>query len=143
MKGEQYMFSTKINERIDTIMYKTRTSLGPLLFKVFTCTLSIILPNPQHSLAHRKKYIGDTHAYINPKKTDYVMTKLNCFHNQIQLTYTISAFCFLNIQTRKVNYEKLQTTAFIKWKRETLKNLKERFILICSNHYLSQKELDY
>ena len=110
-----------------------------------------------------KRYIDDTHAYIKPSKIDYLMKKLNTYHEQIQFTYELEKYqriSFIDVSIRRLTNGKLETTVFRKetntdvymnwnshapmqWKIGTLKNLVKRSIIICSDQHLLQKELDY
>ena len=64
--------------------------LGPLLANVFMCSLEeSTVPTLKDCLVHSKRYVDDTHVYIEPDKTDYVMKKLDTYHQQIQFTYEL------------------------------------------------------
>ena len=100
---------------------------------------------------------------MEPNKIDYVMKKLNTYHQQIQFTYELEKYqhiSFLDVSIRRLTNEKLETIIFRKekntdvymnwnshvrmqWKIGTLKNLLKRSIIICSDQHLLQKELDY
>ena len=138
--------------------------LGPLLANVSMCSLEeAIVPTLKDCLVHWKRYVDDTHAYIEPEKIDYVMKKLNTYHQQIQFTYEIEKYqriSFLDVSIRRLTNGKLKTTVFRKetntdiymnwnshapmqWKIGTLKNLVKRSIIICSDQHLLQIELDH
>ena len=64
--------------------------LGPLLANVFLCSLEqSTIPTLKDCLAHWKRYIDDTPAYIKSGKIDFVMKKMNTYHQQIQFTYEL------------------------------------------------------
>ena len=55
--------------------------LGLLLANIFMCSLEKpIVPTLKDCLLHWKQYVDDTHAHIKPDKIDYVMKKLNTYH---------------------------------------------------------------
>ena len=137
--------------------------LGPLLANVFMCSLEeAIVPTLKDCLVHWKRYVDDTHVYVEPEKIDYVMEKLNNYHQQIQFTYELEKYqriSFLDVLIRRLTNGKLETTVFrketntyiymnwnshapIQWKIGTLKNVVKRSIIICSDQRLLQKELD-
>ena len=66
---------------------------------------------------HWKRYFDDTYAYIAPHKIDYVMKKLNTYHQQIQFTYNLEKdqrISFLDVSIRRLTTGKLETTVFRK-----------------------------
>ena len=55
--------------------------LGPLLANVFMCSLEdSIVPTLKDCLVHWKRYVDETYVYIEPGKIDYIMKKLNTYH---------------------------------------------------------------
>ena len=40
-------------------------------------------------LCNWKKYVDDTHAYVNPEKVDFILTKRNSYHPNIQFTFEL------------------------------------------------------
>ena len=108
------------------------------------------------------RYVDNTHAYIEPDKPDnYIMKKLNTYHQQIQFTYEFEKYqhiLFCCVSIRRLPNRKLETTVFrketnsdvymnwnshapIQWEIGLLKNLVKRSIIICSDQHLLQKEL--
>ena len=72
---------------------------------------------------HWKRYFDDTHAYIEPEKIDYIMKKLNTYHQQIQFTYELEKYqriLFLDVLIRRLTNRKLETTVF---RKETNTNI--------------------
>ena len=64
--------------------------LWPLLANVFMFPLKeSIVPTLKDCLIYWKRCVDDTHAYIQPYKIDYVMKKLNTYHQQTQFTYEL------------------------------------------------------
>ena len=64
-----------------------------------------------------KKKVDDTHAYIEPDKIDYIMEKLDTYHQQIQFTYELEKYqriSFLDISFRRLTNGKLETIVFRK-----------------------------
>ena len=59
--------------------------------------------------------MDDTHAYIEPDKIDYVMKKLNAYHQQIQFTYELDKYqsiSLLDVSIKRLTNGKLETTVF-------------------------------
>ena len=138
--------------------------LGTLLDNVFMCSSEeTIVPTFKDCLVHWKRYVDDTHAYIEPEKIDYVIKKLNTYHQQIHFTYELDKYqriSFLYVSIRRLTNGKLKKTVFRKetntniymnwnshapmqWKIGTLKNLVNRSIIICSDQHLLRIELDH
>ena len=118
--------------------------LGPVLANIFMISLEeTILPSIKKHVAHWKRHVGDTHAYIDPSKTEFVLKKLNSYHRNIQLTHEIEEnqkITFLDVLIIRTRDNKLETTVFrketntdfyinwnshpsIQWKWGSLKNL--------------------
>ena len=138
--------------------------LGPLLANVFMCSLEEeIVPTLKDSLVHWKRHVDETHAYTGPEKIDYVMKKLNTYHKQIQFICELEKYhCILVLDPsiRRLTNRKLEGKVFSKvtntdiymnwnshapmpWKTDTLKNLVRRSIIICSDQYPLEMELDH
>ena len=63
-------------------------------------------------LVHWKRYVDDTHVYIKPDKTDYVLKKLNTYHKQIQFTYELQKdqrISFLDVSIRRITIRNRET----------------------------------
>ena len=64
--------------------------LGPLLAYIFMTSLEEeVIPKLTLYLFNWKRYVDDTHAYANPKKVDFISTKLNLYHPNIQFTFKL------------------------------------------------------
>ena len=62
--------------------------LGPVLANIFMISLEeAILPSIKKHVAHWKRYVDDTHSYIDPAKIEFVLEKLNSYHPNIQFTH--------------------------------------------------------
>ena len=137
---------------------------GPLLANIFMISLEeAILPSIKKHVAHWKRYVDDTHLYIDPSKIELVLEKLNSHHPNIQFIHGIEEnqkITFLDVLITRTGHNKLETTVFrketntdlyinwnthapIQWKRGALKNLIQRSILICSNGELLEDGLNY
>ena len=69
------------------------------------------------SCVHCKRYVDDTHPYIEPAKIDYIMKKLNTYHEQIQFTYELEKYqhiSVLDVSIKRLTNRKLETKAFRK-----------------------------
>ena len=89
MKDHLYLCKYgKIYIQIDGVAM--RSPLGPLLVKIFLISLKeAILPSLKKHVAHWKRYVDNTHAYIDPSKIGFVLVKLNSHYSNIQFTYKI------------------------------------------------------
>ena len=78
--------------------------MGSLLANVFMRSLEeSIVPTLKDCLVHWKRYVNDTHAYIETDKIDYIIRKLNTYHHQIQITYELENYqriLFLDVSIR-------------------------------------------
>ena len=137
-----------------------RPSVGEHIYDI---SRESILPSIKKDVAHWKRYVDDTHAYINPSKIEFLFEKLNSYQPNIQFTHEIEEnqkITFLDVLITPTRDKKLETTVFrkktntdlyinwnshvpIHWKRGSLKNLIQRSILICSNEKLREDKLDY
>ena len=91
--------------------------LGPVLANIFISLEEAILPSIKKHVAHWKRYVDNTHAYINPSKIEFVLEKLNSYHPNIQFTYEIEEnqkITFLNVLITGARDNKLETTVFRK-----------------------------
>ena len=58
--------------------------LGPLLANIFMISLEeAILSSIKKHVGHWKRYVDDTHAYIDPSKIEFVLEKMNSYHPNI------------------------------------------------------------
>ena len=141
-----------------------RSPLGPLLANAFMSSFEeAIVPTLKDCFVHWKRYVDDTHAYIEPGKIDYVIKKLNTYHQQTQFTYELEKYqriSFLDVSIGRLTKERLERAVFrketntdtymnwkylapLQWKIGTLKNLVKRSIVIFSGQHLLQIELDH
>ena len=64
--------------------------LGPLLANTFMTSLEEeVIPKLAPYLCNWKRYVDDTRAYVNPEKIDFIFTKLNLHHPNIQFTFEL------------------------------------------------------
>ena len=64
--------------------------LGPVLVNIFMIPLEkAILTSIKKHVVHWKRYVEDTHAYIDPSEIEFVLEKLNSYHPNIQFTHKI------------------------------------------------------
>ena len=87
------------------MVFSMGSPLKRLLANVFICSLEeSVVPTLKDCRVHWKRYVDDTYAYIEPHKIDYVMKKLNTYHQQIQLTYKLEKdqrISFLDVSIRR------------------------------------------
>lgn len=91
------------------------SSLGSFLANVLMCSLEeAIVPTLRNCLVSWKSYVNDTHAYINPDKTDCVKRKLNSYHKLIQIFCKLEKqfTSFLEVSLWRLDNERFQTIVF-------------------------------
>ena len=118
--------------------------LGPLLANIFMASLEEeVIPQLTPQLCNWKRYVDDTHAYVNPEKVDFSLTKLNSYHPNIHFTFELEKnkqITFLDVLVKKTAANQIETCvhrkekstdlyinrnahASIEWKIGTLRNL--------------------
>ena len=64
--------------------------LGPLLANFFLTSLEEeVRAKLTLYLCNWKRYVDDAHAYANPEKVDFILTKRNLHHLNIQFTFEL------------------------------------------------------
>ena len=48
-----------------------------------------VIPTLTSYLWNWKRYVEDTHAYVNPEKVDVILTNLNSYHQNIQFAFKL------------------------------------------------------
>ena len=48
-----------------------------------------VIPKLRDYLVYWKRYVDDTHAYINPDKLNIILDALNSYHPKIKFTYEL------------------------------------------------------
>ena len=87
-KHVHFNYGGKIYIQIDGVAMGS--PLGPVLANIFMISLEeAILPSIKKHVAHWKRHVDDTHAYIDPSIIGFVLEKLNRFHPNIQFTHKI------------------------------------------------------
>ena len=80
------MFNDEIYIQSDGVAMSSL--LGPLLANIFMMSLEEeVIPKLTPYLYNWKRYVDDTHAYVNSEKVDFILTKLNSYHPNIQFTF--------------------------------------------------------
>ena len=64
-----------------------RSPLGPLIANIFMTSLEEekVIPKLTPYLCNWKRYVDDIYVYVSPEKVDFILTKLNSYHPNIQL----------------------------------------------------------
>ena len=105
--------------------------LGQLPANIFMASLEAkVIAKLAPYLCKWKRYVDDTHAYINPGKVDFILTKLKSNHprtvtNQIET-------CAHRKETSTDLYINWNSHAPVEWKIGTLRNLVKRAKTVCS-----------
>ena len=102
--------------------------LGPLLANIIMTPLEeeVILKLTPY-LYNWKRYVDDTYAYVNPKKVDFILTKLNSYHPNIQFTFELEKnkqIAFLDVLVKRtvanqiercIHRKEASTNLYINW----------------------------
>ena len=87
--------------------------LGPLLANIFMTSLEEdIMPTLKSCLTNWKRYVDDTHAFVEPTKVKFIWNKLKNYHPNIKFTFELeknNEINFLNVLIKRVNNKKLET----------------------------------
>ena len=87
-KEVHFMFNDEIY--IQSNRVTMGSPLGPLLANIFMTLLEEeVIPKLTPCLCNWKRYVDDTLAYVNPAKVDFILTKLNSYHPNIQFTFEL------------------------------------------------------
>ena len=106
--------------------------LGPLLAYIFMTSLEEeVIPKLTLYLFNWKRYVDDTHAYANPQKVDFVLTKLDSYHPNIQFTCKLEKnkqITFLGVLVKRTASNQIETSVhkketstdfYINWNSDT------------------------
>ena len=92
--------------------------LGPLLANAFMKSLEEdLIPTLKSCLCNQKRYVDDTHDYVEPTKVEFILNKLNNFHPNINLTFELeknNEINFLDVLINRVNNNKIETGVYRK-----------------------------
>ena len=137
--------------------------LGPLLAYIFMTSLEEeVIPKLTLYLFYWKRYVDDTHAYANPQKVDFILTKLDSYHPNIQFTFKLEKnkqITFLGVLVKRtasnqietgVHKKETSTDFYINWNSNTpmewkigaLRNLVKRARTVCSTTMLLDQEIE-
>ena len=115
-KHVHFTYSGKIYIQIDGVAMGS--PLRPLLVNIFMIFLEeTILPYIGKHVVHWKRYVYDTHAYIDPLKIEFVLEKQNSYHSNIQFAQKIEEnqkITFLDVIITRTRDNNLETTVFRK-----------------------------
>ena len=120
------------------------------------------LPTLREHMSPWKRYVDDTISYIKEESIEHVLSKLNGYHDNIELTYEIEndgKLPFLDVLVIRKDYE-VETTVYRKsisndiffhwqsfpptrWKRGTLQTLVSRAFKVCSKNQHLQNEIKH
>ena len=161
-KHVHFMFNGEIYIQCDGVAMGS--PLGPLLANIFMIALEEqTLPLLKKDIANWKRYVDDTHAYINPDKIGHILKILNSYHPKIQFTYELednNTISFLDVLVKRTQNNKFETSVYRKptntdiymnwnthaptnWKIGTLKTLIKRAKTVCSNETLLKREIEH
>ena len=103
-KHVDFTYGGKIYIQIDGVAMGSL--LDPVLANIFMIfPEKAVLSSIKKHVAHWKRYVDDTHAYIDHSVIEFVLEKLNSYHPNIQFTHEIEEnqkITFLDVlQTHK------------------------------------------
>ena len=137
--------------------------LEAVLVDIFMIELEkAVLPELTECIKYWKRYVDDTISFVKLGAMNYIITKLDSFDNNIQLTFEEEdkeKLLFLDVLIQTMG-NSIVTTLFRKltnneiylnwnvfapdtWKRGILKALVERAYIVCSTNELLPEELKY
>ena len=137
--------------------------LGPVIAGIFMVELErMVVPTLKEYLRNWTRYVDDTLTLVREEAVQFVLSKINNFHKNIQFTYEIEKnnnISFLDVLVIR-NNNKIDTKVFRKstnndiylhwnsfapktWKRGTLKTLIKRAYIICSTDKYLREELHH
>ena len=146
------IFSFNNNIYIQTDGIAMGSPLGPVLAGICMVELEReMIPTLIAQVKFWKIYVDDTIAVVKIGSVEYILSKLNSYHPNIQFTHEIEQdhqLAFLDVLV-KHDSESIQTSVYrkitntdvyihwdafapISWKRSTLKTITKRAYLVCS-----------
>ena len=112
-----------------------------------------VIPKLTPYLCNWKRYADDTYAYVNPEKVDFILTKLNSPHPNIQFTFELEKnkqITFLDVLIKRTIANQIEKCvhrngihAPMEWKIGTLRNLLKRAKTVCSTTVLLHQEIEH
>ena len=115
-KEVHFMFNDKIYIQNDGVAMGS--PLGPLLANILMTSLEEeVMPKLTTFLCNWKRYVDDTHGYANPEKVDFILTKLNSYHANIQLTFELEKnkqIAFLDVLVKRTAANQIETCVYRK-----------------------------
>ena len=160
-KDVQFNFSGTTYVQKDAVAMGSK--LTPVLAGIFMVELErAVIPKLSQHLQYWKRYVDDTICFVRNGYQEFVLSRLNSFHNSIQFTYKIekeNEISFLDILIIRSG-QKIETPVYRKstntdiyihwnsyapssWKRSTLKTLIMRAYTISSNDSYLKLKLKY
>ena len=92
------------------------SSLGPLLANIFISSLEEdLIPELKSCLCNWKRYVDDTHAYIEPTKVEFISNELNNYFPNINFTFELeknNEINFFDVLIKRVNNNKQESGVY-------------------------------
>ena len=138
--------------------------LGPLLANIFMTSLAEeVIPKLTPYLCNWKRYVDDIYVYVSPEKVDFILTKLNSYHPNIQFTFELEKnkqITFLDVLVKRTVANQIETCvhrketstnlyinwnshAPMEWKIGALRSLVKRTKTVCSTSVLLHQEIEH
>ena len=99
------------------------SSLVTLLANIFMTSLQEeVIPKLTSDLCNWKRYVGDTYAYVNTEKVDFILIKLNSYHLNIQFTFELEKnkqIALLDVLNKRTVANQIESVH----RKETITNL--------------------
>ena len=150
-KNVHFSFNNDIDIQINVVVIGS--PLCPIIANIFMIELeSVLVPQLKDHVKKWRRFVDDTFVQVKRGSTEYVLSVLNLFHDNMKFTYeqeNNNRLPFLDVLFI-MNYEKTNTTVYrkdthndlylhwesfspISWKGDSLKSLISRACTMCSN----------
>ena len=170
LRQNLYLYTKEVHLMFNDDIYiqnngaATGSPLEPLLANIFMTPLEEeVIQTLTPYLCNWKRYVEDTHTYVNPKKFDFILTKLNFYHPNIQFTFELEKnkqIKILDVLVKRTAADKIKACVHRKeistdshinwnahaplvWKIGTLGNLVKRAKTVCSTAMLLHQEIEH
>ena len=85
-KNVHFSYNDEIYKQTDGVAMGS--PLGPVIAGIFMVELEkTILPTLKDHMSPWKRYVDDTFSYIKQESIEFVLSKINSFHDNIKFTY--------------------------------------------------------
>ena len=161
-KEMHFLFNGKVYRQINGVAMGS--PLGPVLANIFMVELeTTLVPTMREWISLWFRYVDDTFTFVKKGGIEFVLQKLNSFHESIKFTFDKEAdgsIAFLDVKVKRdadgsfvtdIHRKKTDTNIYLSWgsfapqpwKVGTLKGLLRRAFTVCSTEELQRKEVNF